>query len=176
MSYCPNDDTGKCTRGQHTGMHGYLPDSSSLDVEPVEWGWVDPPAVIKGRRVTRKEFIDKVSPIKDSTSPATKTGPPDLSKFRRNDDPPNSHEAIKAYEPYRETAKGRVLDLLVKNLGTWLDNTDFAREEVGGFAGTRRLRELREEADENGLWYCIETRRKPGTKSVWQHRLLNRTS
>lgn len=82
----------------------------------------------------------------------------------RNDDPETSHEAAARYEPKRETAKGRVLALLRARRGEWIDAVEFTAPEVGGFAGTRRLRELRDR-------WPIETRRKPGSETTWQHRL-----
>jgi hypothetical protein len=78
----------------------------------------------------------------------------------------NSVAALKAYEPYLETAKGRVLDYLHSRANNWVDAVELTTEEVGGFAGTRRLRELREEGWE------IETRPSPGAPNVWQHRLV----
>lgn len=86
-------------------------------------------------------------------------------QFARNSDPGSAHLAAQMYEPKRGTAKARVLDLLRAHLGQWVDAPAFTAPEVGGFAGTRRLRELREDG------WPIETRPKPDDSNTWQHRL-----
>lgn len=91
-----------------------------------------------------------------------RVGPPVV----RRSDPPTAHEAAERYEPKRETAKGRVLAYLRAHLGEWVDAPDLTAPDVGGFAGTRRLRELRDEG------HVIETRPKPGEQNLWQHRLV----
>lgn len=83
--------------------------------------------------------------------------------LRRNTDPVNSHVAAELYEPKRGTSRAAVLALLKERRGEWIDAPDFC--EVGGFAATRRLRELRASG------WPIETRRKPGSGTTWQHRL-----
>lgn len=84
----------------------------------------------------------------------------------RNSDPATAHEAIERYEPKRGTAKAKVLGYLRERTGQWVDAPDLTVPEVGGFAGTRRLRELREDG------WPIETRPKPGDSNTWQHRLV----
>lgn len=83
----------------------------------------------------------------------------------RKDDPETAHEAIERYEPKRDTAKGRVLAYLRERAGQWVDAPELTAQEVGGFAGTRRLRELRDAG------YPIETRPHPAAENTWQHRL-----
>jgi len=58
----------------------------------------------------------------------------------------------------------------MNNVGVWIDAVRFVDEEVGGFAGTRRLRELREEYGWN-----IATRRHPDPSkpNTHQHCLLS---
>lgn len=85
--------------------------------------------------------------------------------FVREHDLETAHEAIERYEPHRDTAKGRVLAYLREHAGQWVDAPDLTTPEVGGFAGTRRLRELRDDG------WPIETRPKPGETNLWQHRL-----
>lgn len=84
----------------------------------------------------------------------------------RTDDSGAALEAAERYQPKRDSAKGRVLSYLQERLGEWVDAPDLTTEAVGGFAGTRRLRELRDAG------WPIETRPKPGSVNTWQHRLL----
>lgn len=84
----------------------------------------------------------------------------------RNTDPGTAHEAIERYKPKRDTAKGRVLAYLQEREGVWVDAPELTTQEVGGFAGTRRLRELRDAG------WPIETRPKPDAENTWQHRLV----
>jgi hypothetical protein len=84
----------------------------------------------------------------------------------RKDDPPTAHQAISSYQPNLKTRKGAVAQYLIRHLGQWIDAPTFAHEDVGGFAGTRRLRELREDHG-----WPISTREKPGHPNLWQHRL-----
>lgn len=84
----------------------------------------------------------------------------------RTDDPASAHVAAERYEPKRDSAKGRVLAYLRERIGQWVDAPELTRPEVGGFAGTRRLRELRD------VGWPIETRPKPDATNTWQHRLL----
>src|SRR5438132_625231 len=57
-----------------------------------------------------------------------------------------SQEAAKVYaRTNRKTRLGKVAEYLLGHVGEWVDAAHFADDEVGGFAGTRRLRELREE-------------------------------
>lgn len=58
-----------------------------------------------------------------------------------------------------------MLGCLRQAQGAWVDAPDLATPEVGGFGGTRRMRELRQ------MGWDIETRQKPGDPNVWQHRL-----
>jgi hypothetical protein len=135
--------------------HGYGPHSSKKDRQ--DWAGVPIPVVTKSSKA-------KIADAINTASPETHTGPP--IGLVRNSDPPNSHEAIASYEPYRGTAKERVLGYLAEHMGQWVDAPDLTAPGIGGFAGTRRLRELRDEG------YLIETRRKPEESNTWQHRLL----
>ena len=80
---------------------------------------------------------------------------------------PTSEEAWRRYEPKADTAKGRVLGYLRERMDQWVDAPVLTSDDVGGFAGTRRLRELREDG------WLIETRPKPGGTNTWQHRLVS---
>lgn len=82
------------------------------------------------------------------------------------DDPENSHVAAEQIEPTRGTKRAQVLDALRVAKGEWVDAPSLATEDVGGFGGTRRMRELRD------MGWNIETRQKPGVTNVWQHRLI----
>lgn len=84
----------------------------------------------------------------------------------RNTDPSSAHDAAARYQPKRETAKGRVLAYMQARIGQWIDAPELAAPEVGGFAGTRRMRELRDAG------WPIETRPNPDGSNTWQHRLL----
>lgn len=84
----------------------------------------------------------------------------------RNADPSTAHVAAARFQPKRDSAKGRVLAYLQARLGEWVDAPELTAREVGGFAGTRRMRELRE------VGWPIETRPHPDGSNVWQHRLL----
>lgn len=76
-------------------------------------------------------------------------------------------DAAKVYgRSHRKTRLGKVAEYLLDHPGEWLDATRFASDEVGGFAGTRRLRELRED-----YHWPISTCRHPDKISTWQHRL-----
>lgn len=113
----------------------------------------------------RPETLARLNAMAERTAPerhAEQYHPP----LVRNSDPATSAEAAERYEPRRETAKARVLDYLRERAGQWVDAVDLTRPEVGGFAGTRRMRELRD-----GGW-PIETRPKPGESNTWQHRLV----
>lgn len=95
--------------------------------------------------------------------------PPEV-RLARTDDPGVSHEAARIYSRTRyKTRLGKVANLLLNNIGQWIDAVRFVDEEVGGFAGTRRLRELRESYGWN-----IETRRHPDPNkpNTHQHRLV----
>lgn len=83
-----------------------------------------------------------------------------------NDDPENSHEAAERFEPVRDSARGRVLAYLRDHYGEWVDAPVLTHEDVGGFGGTRRLRELRE------MGWPIETQPHPSIDNRWQHRLF----
>jgi len=113
---------------------------------------------IRTRPRTKKEHEARMRELAGVSRPAR--------EFVRQDDPDTSHQAMALYEPKRGTAKGRVLFYLREHLGEWVDAPAFHQPEVGGFAGTRRLRELREDG------WPIETRPKPGSENTWQHRLI----
>ncbi len=173
---CPNDDSGKCTLGAHTGDHGYIDDDTGVYVR------FGPPVPVPPKRSqSRKEFTKKVQPIADATRPATKTGAPmPAEAFRRNSDPETSHRGIEEYEPYLDTVKGRVIDLMVRNLGTWLtsEHFDTIKNNSGGrvTSSERRMRQLRQEADEKDLWYRIESETIRGAHGKARHRLVERSS
>lgn len=90
-------------------------------------------------------------------------------RLARAEDPGTAKEAAEAYVAAQAhtTRLGKVAKHLIDNVGIWVDAVTFTHTDVGGFAGTRRLRELREEYGWN-----IETRRKPGSAVAWQHRLV----
>lgn len=111
---------------------------------------------------TKKRSAARVAEIASRAERGSRTGPP----LSRTTDPATSHLAIELYEPKRESAKSRVLMYLRDHLGEWVDARVLTDEEVGGFAGTRRMRELRDEG------FPIETRLKPDTQTTWQHRLV----
>lgn len=87
----------------------------------------------------------------------------------RTDDPDNSHIAAVQVEPTRGTKRAQVLDALRAANGDWVNAPDLATQEVGGFGGTRRMRELRQ------MGWDIETRQSPHDPSIWQHRLVTET-
>lgn len=91
---------------------------------------------------------------------------PEVGLYRASD-PKTAQEAAERYQPARDSAKGRVLAYLQEHVGEWIDAPTLTHQSIGGFAGTRRMRELREAG------WPIETRPKPGgTSNTWQHRLL----
>jgi hypothetical protein len=151
----PNDEMILCQKAPHPfGGHYNM-------TRMVYWDGLPMPVRTKqgGSRV--KGVIESI----EAAGAGKKTGPP--SSFVRTNDPGTSHEAIVRYEPKRETAKGKVLAYLRERMLMWVDAPALTAPEVGGFAGTRRLRELRDDG------YPIETRLKPGTTNTWQHRLLS---
>jgi hypothetical protein len=104
------------------------------------------------------------SHLREQAAPRTPRDPGSLP-IVRGDDPANSHLAAQRIQPSRDSARGRVLAYLQGRAGQWVDAIELTLPDVGGFGGTRRMRELRE-----GGW-PIETREKPGAPNVWQHRL-----
>lgn len=132
--------------------------------ETLKEPWPGPPIPDKE---SRKKEVDAMAA--DIPRPKT-TGPPEVPEhhapFVRNNDPPNSHEAIEVYEPKRETIKAAVLAHFQARLGEWLDSAGL--DAVGGGkSGERRMRELRREG------WPIEGRRVSGNN--WQHRLVSMT-
>lgn len=85
------------------------------------------------------------------------------TKFARKTGPINSRVAATKYEPNRVSRKAAVAVFLLNNEGEWFDAQTF--NDVGGRAGDRRMRELRQDG------WKIETRQKPGASNVYQHRL-----
>lgn len=77
----------------------------------------------------------------------------------------SGREYLRRPEPDPDSAKGRVLSYLRERLDQWVDAPELTEESVGGFAGTRRMRELRDEG------WPIETRPSPTAPHLWQHRL-----
>jgi len=137
---------------QHTGSHTIVVSMGlAADQQPyqrqdfLDWpneSYTPPPPGPGAHRTRLKEMASRV--------------PPEV-RLARTDDPGVSHEAIKTYSRTRyKTRLGQVAALLLNNIGVWIDAVRFANEEVGGFAGTRRLRELREE-----YGWKIETRKHP---------------
>jgi len=115
---------------------------------------------------SKKSRKSEAADITNNAEPEVHTGPPSARTLRRNNDPSNSHEAIERYEPKRGTARERVLTYLRAHIGEWVDAPALTTFEVGGFGGTRRLRELRD------MGWPIETRPSPDGTNTWQHRLL----
>jgi len=65
------------------------------------------------------------------------------------------------------TRKHQILELLIRERGSWVDGTRLSTEEVGGTEGLRRLRELRAEG------YRIDERRHPDPRrAIWQYRYV----
>lgn len=94
---------------------------------------------------------------------------PPEGKLVRGDDPGAAHEAIKTYARTRyKTRLGKVASLFLNSLGQWHDAVRFVDEEVGGFAGTRRVRELR---DEYGWDIEIRKHPDPNKPNTHQYRL-----
>lgn len=118
--------------------------------------WPNPDYVPPPTPIKKAKFTSDANKIKDG-----------IKRNARHSDPSTSKQAAERYEPKRETAKGRVLAHLRAHPNEWVDAPEFTREDIGGFAGTRRLRELREDDG-----WPIETRPKPGYTNLWQHRLL----
>lgn len=129
----------------------------------------------RGKRGIKKQILDgarggKAALLEQDVEEAVAAqsrptwGPP--PPIVGTDDPETSKEAAERYEPKRDTAKGRVLVYLQARIGQWVDAPELTTEAVGGFAGTRRLRELREQG------WPIDTRPKPGAENTWQHRLV----
>jgi hypothetical protein len=69
------------------------------------------------------------------------------------------------------TRKQQVLEMLRLHVGTWVNGTDLATEEVGGSEGLKRLRELRQEG------YPIERRKHPDpAREIFQYQLTDTTT
>jgi hypothetical protein len=83
------------------------------------------------------------------------------SRFARAAGPATSISAAAVYEPVRNTRKTAVANYLLEHEGEWIDAATF--NDVGGRAGDRRMRELRQDG------WKIETRRVAGNS--YQHRL-----
>jgi hypothetical protein len=91
------------------------------------------------------------------------------SRLARSEPQGGAQEAALVYSrTKRKTRLGKVAEYLIAHQGEWIDAAHFADAEVGGFAGTRRLRELREE-----YAWPISTRRSPDPNKPnhWEHRL-----
>jgi len=70
----------------------------------------------------------------------------------------------------RETARRRVLDVLLKNEGRWISGNTLCLPEIGGSEGLRRLRELRKMVKKWG--WVIEKRRPLEERTTWEYRLI----
>lgn len=70
----------------------------------------------------------------------------------------------------RETARRRVLDVLLQNEGRWISGNILYLPEIGGSEGLRRLRELRKLVKERG--WVIEKRRPLEERTTWEYRLV----
>lgn len=161
-----------------TGVQCRLPDEIHLSHSDMKVSWDNPEAMADhARRPKRRdsggtkyrkggtpkpeaETIATINAMSARTTPERH-----VNQFFRASDPDSSREAAQRYEPKRETAKARVLDYLRARVLMWVDAPELTTPEVGGFAGTRRLRELRDDG------WPIETRPKPGATNLWQHRL-----
>lgn len=96
--------------------------------------------------------------------PSSLGSPPPIA---RTNDPINSHVAAEQIEPTRGSKRAAVLDYLRQHMDDWVDAPGLATQDVGGFGGTRRMRELRQ------MGWNIETRQKPNSPNTWQHRLVS---
>lgn len=67
----------------------------------------------------------------------------------------------------KRTRLGQVANLLVNNVGIWIDGYRLETQEIGGSSGLRRVRELR---DDYG--WVIENRPHPTHSSTDQYRLV----
>ena len=114
-----------------------------------------------GTPAPEPETIRRIEGMSQRTDPERHVNP-----LYRTSDPDTSKEAAQRYEPKRDTAKARVLEYLRARPRMWVDAPELTSPEVGGFAGTRRLRELRDDG------WPIETQPKPGATNTWQHRLV----
>lgn len=110
--------------------------------------------------------LSYVEPVQRATRPLKEVARGVRTIVRAND-PVTAHRLAEAYEPTSGTKRDRVARYLIDHLGEWIDAPTFTTEEVGGgFAATRRLRELRED-----YGWPIETRERPESPNTWQHRL-----
>lgn len=130
----------------------------------IEWpneSFVDP-------REARQQAAEQAQKARQTVKDAAATMRGIERRLARSEDSTTAKDAATAYVAARahKTRLGKVAKYLIDNVGLWIDAVDFTDSEVGGFAGTRRLRELREE-----YGWKIETRRKPGSATAWQHRL-----
>lgn len=154
--FCGRDDT--CVE-----YHLATIPQADMSTKPITW-----PSDIK--RPTREPDRKKASGMKDrAKAGSASTGDPKAvwqPPIVGTDDPANSHLAAERIEPMRGTRRAQVLDSLRAAKGQWVDAPNLATEEVGGFGGTRRMRELRD------MGWDIETRPKPGATNTWQHRLV----
>lgn len=118
----------------------------------------------ESNRTKVKEIADRADGVSSPSgaTPASSDPPPIVG----NEDPSNSHVAAERIEPERGTKRAQVLDYMRARLGQWIDAPELATQDVGGFGGTRRMRELRQ------MGWNIETRPKPGVTNTWQHRLV----
>lgn len=160
MQRCGNEsaDGYRCILAEgrhshHTDIEGHLWDNPEVLAELARAPKKGAGAAQKGR-----EWLAGAA---GAIPPASKAAP-----VVRASDPATAHEAAARYEPSRDSAKGRVLAYLREHSGQWVDAVELTLPEVGGFAGTRRMRELRDAG------WSIETRPKPGETNTWQHRLL----
>lgn len=136
---------------EHTGTKPPFAPAIPLALQPYrrpEWfSWPNesykpPPGGPGAHKGRLKELASQVPPEK---------------RLTRSDDPGAAHEAIKTYSRTRyKTRLGKVANFFLNHLGEWHDAVRFVDEEVGGFAGTRRVRELREE-----YGWDIEIRKHP---------------
>jgi hypothetical protein len=144
----------------HTGRHLELsPGSKWVRPNYIDWPNEDykPPAPGPGAHKRQlKELASQVPPE---------------NRLARGDDPGAAHEAIRTYSRTRyKTRLGKVANFFLNHLGEWHDAVRFVDEEVGGFAGTRRVRELREE-----YGWDIEIRKHPDPAKPNTHQYrLNR--
>lgn len=157
----PDEPAVSCSRspGNHPEHSGSRIIKNGWEAEWVDWpneGYEPPPPGPGAHRAQLREMASRV--------------PPEV-RLARSDDPRAAREAAKVYSRTRyKTRLGKVADLLMNNVGVWINAVRFADEEVGGFAGTRRLRELREE-----YGWDIQTRKHPDPNkpNTHQHCLMS---
>lgn len=170
LTYCdephPDDPDVQCLREQevgtlHKGLHC---------VPGTQIFWGQPTLLSKEERGKVKGAVMEGIDNDPATPPPTSAEAIPPPPIVRRDDPANSHIAAEQIEPSRGTKRAQVLAYLRERYGQWVDAPELATQDVGGFAGTRRMRELRK------MGWNIETRQHPEITNLWQHRLVDGVS